>query len=154
MNDRRRDTRNRTLLGGKIIFNNRQSVIDCIVRNRSDTGACLQLNDTAGMPPSFELLIDGESENRNCQVVWQSDTRAGVEFRQISQGTGGEGLSPGAHSPLGSERASTHTAVPTDAGLLRGELLALRAALDSVPIGIVLLDAHTRAQFINRAFRR
>lgn len=154
MNDRRRDTRNRTLLGGKIIFNNRQSVIDCIVRNRSDTGACLQLNDTAGMPPSFELLIDGESENRNCQVVWQSDTRAGIEFRQISQGTGGEGLSPGAHPPSGSERASAHAAVPTDAGLLRGELLALRAALDSVPIGIVLLDAHTRAQFINRACRR
>jgi PAS domain-containing protein len=34
------------------------------------------------------------------------------------------------------------------------ELVMLRAALDLVPIGIVLLDAEMRAQFINRAFRR
>jgi hypothetical protein len=33
-------------------------------------------------------------------------------------------------------------------------LVTLRAALDLVPIGILLLDAEMRAQFINRAFRR
>ena len=37
---------------------------------------------------------------------------------------------------------------------VRSELLRLRTALDLVPVGIVLLDADTRAQFINRAFRR
>ena len=34
------------------------------------------------------------------------------------------------------------------------ELPALRAALDDVPFGIVLLDSELRAQFINRAFRK
>src|ERR1700761_8739702 len=34
------------------------------------------------------------------------------------------------------------------------ELLDLRAALNDLPNGIVLLDAELRAQFINRAFRR
>jgi diguanylate cyclase (GGDEF)-like protein/PAS domain S-box-containing protein len=34
------------------------------------------------------------------------------------------------------------------------ELVALRAALDEVDYGVVLLDQETRAQFINRAFRR
>jgi hypothetical protein len=33
-------------------------------------------------------------------------------------------------------------------------MLALRAAFDEIEIGIVLLDADLRAQFINRAFRR
>ena len=33
-------------------------------------------------------------------------------------------------------------------------MLALRAALDSIEIGIVLLDSDLRAQFINRSFRR
>ncbi len=33
-------------------------------------------------------------------------------------------------------------------------LLTLRAALDEIEVGVVLLDAETRAQFINRAFRR
>src|SRR6201982_3901110 len=37
---------------------------------------------------------------------------------------------------------------------VRSELLRLRTALDRVPVGIVLLDADTRAQFINRAFRK
>ena len=34
------------------------------------------------------------------------------------------------------------------------ELPTLRAALDRVPYGVVLLDAEMRAQFINRAFRK
>jgi diguanylate cyclase (GGDEF)-like protein len=38
--------------------------------------------------------------------------------------------------------------------IMRGELLALRAALDEVPFGVVLLDSELRAQFINRAFRK
>jgi diguanylate cyclase (GGDEF)-like protein len=41
-----------------------------------------------------------------------------------------------------------------DRGQTDGELFTLRIALDLVPVGIVLLDADTRAQFINRAFRR
>lgn len=38
--------------------------------------------------------------------------------------------------------------------LVRGELSALRAALDAIPVGILVLDAELRAQFISRAFRK
>jgi diguanylate cyclase (GGDEF)-like protein len=38
--------------------------------------------------------------------------------------------------------------------IVRNELLTLRAALDEVRFGVVLLDRELRAQFINRAFRR
>jgi PAS domain-containing protein len=38
--------------------------------------------------------------------------------------------------------------------LLRGQMLALRAALDEIRTGVVLLDGELRAQFINREFRR
>jgi PAS domain-containing protein len=41
-----------------------------------------------------------------------------------------------------------------EADLVRGELSALQAALDTIPVGIVVLDAELRAQFINRAFRK
>ena len=37
---------------------------------------------------------------------------------------------------------------------LRGELLALRSALDEMEVGIVLLDRELRAQFINRTYRQ
>ena len=39
-------------------------------------------------------------------------------------------------------------------GMVPGELPTLRAALDRVPYGVVLLDAEMRAQFINCAFRK
>ncbi len=39
-------------------------------------------------------------------------------------------------------------------GMVPGELPTLRAALDHVPYGVVLLDSEMRAQFINRAFRK
>src|ERR1700733_1625434 len=35
-----------------------------------------------------------------------------------------------------------------------GKMLALRAALDEIEVGVVLLDGELRSQFINRAFRR
>jgi diguanylate cyclase (GGDEF)-like protein len=37
--------------------------------------------------------------------------------------------------------------------IMRGQMLALRAALDEIQIGVVLLDGDLRAQFINHAFR-
>jgi PAS domain-containing protein len=38
--------------------------------------------------------------------------------------------------------------------LVSAELSALRAAIDAVPVGIVVLDPELRAQFISRAFRK
>ena len=41
MQERRHKPRLRTLRAGKILFNNKRSVIDCMVRNASTNGACL-----------------------------------------------------------------------------------------------------------------
>ena len=45
-------------------------------------------------------------------------------------------------------------AAQAEIDLVRGELSALQAALDAIPVGIVVLDAELRAQFISRAFRK
>ena len=68
-----------TLKSGKIVFNQKSSVLDCTIRNLSRNGACLQVVDPAGIPPSFELLIGGVS--RTCQISWRSGTRIGVIFQ-------------------------------------------------------------------------
>src|SRR5262249_34455959 len=70
----------RTLRGGKILFNDRQSVLDCMIRNLSPGGACLQVESLVGVPAAFELLIDGEEAPRPCRLAWHSHDRAGVEF--------------------------------------------------------------------------
>src|SRR5215475_4077428 len=98
MDERRRELRGRTLRSGKIVFNSKQSVIDCIVRDLSDGGACLQVNATTAVPPSFELIVDGGNEaSRSSRVAWRSDTRIGVEF--LDAGKRGSADAAGAARP-------------------------------------------------------
>jgi diguanylate cyclase (GGDEF)-like protein len=124
----------RTLLSGKIVWNYGQSSIDCVVKNLSDAGGRLQVTSTQDLPDAFQLVIEGRRENRSCRIVWRSDDRVGVAFL-------------GAHD-------DTAPAEEGSQELLRARLLALRASLDEVEVGVVLLDAELRAQFINKAFRR
>jgi PAS domain-containing protein len=138
MEERRQESRHRTLKAGQIVFNNKRSVFDCLVRNLSDTGACLQVNGSIDIPIEFELDVDGET--RPCRLVWMTDTRAGIEFRTATD-IKPESI-PSSNEDVRLDQSATD------------ESVMLRAALDLVPVGIVLLDAEMRAQFINRAFRR
>jgi hypothetical protein len=78
MDDQPRAPRRRVFKGSKITFNDRSSVIDCLVRDKSDAGARLHLPSTTGVPDEFELE-DGK-ERRRCRVVWRSLTEIGVAF--------------------------------------------------------------------------
>ena len=82
MQERRHSQRARTLRAGKILFNNRRSVIDCMVRNVSTHGACLLLPSVVGVPQVFDLVIDGETGSRSCKMVWHAQNRIGIEFNQ------------------------------------------------------------------------
>jgi diguanylate cyclase (GGDEF)-like protein len=143
MDERRASQRARTWRGGKILLNNRRSVLDCTIRNLSREGACLQVESPLGVPPAFDLLIDGEQAPRPCRLVWQSDHRAGVAFAARQSQT-----------PHGDAQRAGLAAIRAGGELIRNELLGLRAALDEAKFGVVLLDAELRAQFINRAFRK
>jgi diguanylate cyclase (GGDEF)-like protein len=157
MHERRRDHRNRTLKSGRIVFNDGQSVIDCLVRNLSDSGACLQVNSTAGIPQAFELFVANDSASRPCKIAWHSETRAGIEFCAPGRAAGGCDASAShteAVAPPEPGAPSVQSSSDGDSETLRRELLRLRAALDEVPLGIVLVDANARAEFINRAFRQ
>ena len=142
MEERRHENRRRTLRPGQIVFNEQQSVLDCLVRNLSESGACLQIDTTIGIPAEFELRVDGKT--RSCHLVWITDTRAGIEFTAASR-----------TATETSTRSFASASQDVRFGQFKNnELPTLSAALDLVPIGIVLLDAELRAQFINQAFRR
>ena len=79
--ERRAKQRGRTLLGGKIVFNGGRSAIDCVVRNLSEDGACVQVESPAGIPDQVLLTITGESEARPCAVAWQAANRLGCPTR-------------------------------------------------------------------------
>jgi hypothetical protein len=81
MTDDRRQTsiRPRQLKAGTIAFN-RAGAIDCMVRNLSPKGACLEVTNQIGIPDRFELLVDVDHLRQNCRVAWRREKRIGVEF--------------------------------------------------------------------------
>jgi hypothetical protein len=78
--ERRRSARNRTLIGGKAIFNQRQSTLDCTVRNLSEDGALLMFSSSAALPALFELYFPLKRESRMVRTCWRDSERIGVAF--------------------------------------------------------------------------
>lgn len=76
---RRRQRRNRTYKAGKIVFNEGFSTIDCVIKDLSETGAKIRLENAVLIPATFDLVL---SDNRtwNCRVRWRRMTECGVEF--------------------------------------------------------------------------
>ncbi len=70
--------RHRVLKAGSIEFNG--GVVDCTVRNVSDTGAALEVASPTGVPESFWLVLQGDHTRRYCRVAWRTNKRVGVAF--------------------------------------------------------------------------
>ena len=71
--------RHRVLKAGSIEFAG--GVIDCTVRNLSDTGAAIEVATPLGIPDTFNLLVSGDPAPRRCRVAWRADKRIGVAFQ-------------------------------------------------------------------------
>ena len=82
MDERRASKRWRTVLKARILFNNRSSVLDCAVRDLSETGARIYLADTSELPATFELEIPNRGLRVQGCVVWSRGANHGVMFRE------------------------------------------------------------------------
>jgi hypothetical protein len=78
MEEHRRSPRQRILKAGSISFDH--AGIDCIVRNVSETGACLEIESPVGVPNVFTLVINKDGVKHACHVAWRSARRIGVCF--------------------------------------------------------------------------
>ena len=79
MDDNRQTVRMRRLKEGRVIFNKRQSVMSCIVRDASKFGARLTIGEPYLVPHEFEFLVAGE-EPKPARKIWIRDNEMGVEF--------------------------------------------------------------------------
>ena len=75
----RRPPRLRTFKGGSILFGT-AAAVECLIRNMSETGACLEVESPISIPDRFTLLIRPEIIKRTCQVAWRDAKRMGVRF--------------------------------------------------------------------------
>jgi PilZ domain len=78
--DNRGSPRRRVLKAGIAASNDRHLTAACTVRDISDTGARLRLESSLGVPDTFELIIETDGFEADCEVVWRSKNEVGVRF--------------------------------------------------------------------------
>lgn len=87
MTERRKSPRGRTYIGAVIVFNNRASSVECLIRNMSDRGAKLVFADTVAVPEEFDLVIARQGREHRCRMVWRHTDETGIVFvRRGDQG--------------------------------------------------------------------
>lgn len=85
MSERRSTSRSKSFLRGRILFNNRQSGVDCLVRDYSEQGARLIFSDTAGIPAMVELHIPQKDQTLRTHVQWRRGNEVGVTFHHAAE---------------------------------------------------------------------
>lgn len=78
MDEKRRAPRRRVLKAATIVFNDHRSVFNCTVRNLSETGALLKLDNTLSIPGRFSLVL--EEHIVPCEVARRGLSELGVAF--------------------------------------------------------------------------
>ncbi len=78
--ERRRVPRRKTLLGARVIFNERQSTMSCRIRDLDENGARLAFDGPPLVPSEFELRVEQRDEKRRARRVWTKAREMGIEF--------------------------------------------------------------------------
>ena len=75
-----RAQRYRVLNGGKLIVNDGQSVIDCVIRDMSEGGAKVRITIPTMLPKQLEMLVVKNNMLYPAEVRWNRNSEAGLMF--------------------------------------------------------------------------
>lgn len=78
--EQRRDHRRRVLKGATVAYNNRHCTISCMIRDISTGGARLSATSSVDIPDTFELIVELDGLEAECEVVWRYGKDIGVRF--------------------------------------------------------------------------
>jgi hypothetical protein len=79
MDENRKTARMKRLKEGRLVFNNKRSVISCIVRDASKFGARVTVGEPYLVPFEFELLLNDDAP-RPARKVWINDHEMGLQY--------------------------------------------------------------------------
>jgi hypothetical protein len=85
MVERRGEVRRKSLLRGRILFNNNRSIVDCLIREISSAGARLVFSDSVGVPDAIELHIPQKEQTLHAHVQWRHGQEVGISFAHRQQ---------------------------------------------------------------------
>lgn len=83
MQDRRERVREKVFFGGVAEFNERGSTVDCVVRNLSETGACIEVDAPTRVPEEMQLTIARKGRSFLARMIWRQANRVGLAFRDM-----------------------------------------------------------------------
>ena len=78
--ERRRVARQKSFLRGTISYNNRQSLLDCLIRDISPYGARLIFSGPEPIADVMELHIPQKHQTLRAHVIWRHGREVGVAF--------------------------------------------------------------------------
>jgi PilZ domain-containing protein len=61
------------------------SVMRCMVRNISEEGAAIDVDNPAFVPAQFRLVMASDSSTRECRVIWIQEKRIGAAFVELTE---------------------------------------------------------------------
>jgi hypothetical protein len=79
MDNARSSSRRRTLKTGRVVLTD-WSVLDCVIRDLSETGARLEFGGPVELPQEFRLLVASSNLLVPTELAWVRGTAAGVRF--------------------------------------------------------------------------
>lgn len=80
MDDLRQEKRIRSIKGARAIVTESGTGFDCVIRNISGSGACIQFDDFITLDRRFHLYITKENKTLQVSTSWQRGRQAGVHF--------------------------------------------------------------------------
>ena len=83
MQDRRQNLRGKVYFGGVAEINERGSTMDCVVRNFSETGACVEFDASARLPERMQVTIARKGRSFLAEIIWRQANRVGLAFRAM-----------------------------------------------------------------------
>lgn len=83
--DERTDARTKTFIAGRIIGSDGGSPLDCIVKDLSEGGAKIEVEDATTVPAMFELEIPQRRTAFRAEIRWRYAHLIGVKFIASAQ---------------------------------------------------------------------
>jgi hypothetical protein len=83
MQDRRHSLRDKVLFGGVAEVNDSGSTMNCVVRNFSDSGACVEFDASAKLPQEMNLTIARKGRSFLATMIWRQANRVGLVFKSM-----------------------------------------------------------------------
>lgn len=80
MQDRRQSVRDKVLFGGLAEASERGAAMNCVVRNFSDSGACVEFDGAGRLPEQVTLKIARKGRAYLTRMIWQRANKVGLAF--------------------------------------------------------------------------